>query len=632
MPIGAEPARSGGVHFRVWAPEAARVEVGLTDEAVAAPTFFNLTAEGNGYFSGHVDEASPGDCYGFRLDGCDSLLPDPASRFQPLGPHGPSQIVDPLKFEWSDQKWAGVASCDRVIYEMHVGAFTAEGTWAAATGELQELANLGITLVEVMPVGDFPGRFGWGYDGVNLFAPTRLYGKPDEFRRFVDRAHQVGIGVILDVVYNHLGPDGNYLPQFSQDYFSAKRKTDWGKAINFDGKNSGPVREFYLENAAYWIREYHLDGLRLDATQDVHDSSSEHILAAVSDRTRRAAAPRSVYIVAENEPQHAQLAQPREKGGYDIDALWNDDFHHSATVRLWGRNEAYYSDYLGRPQEFISAIKSGFLYQGQWYSWQKKPRGTPTRELDHPRFVHFIQNHDQIANTALGQRAHTWTSPGRIKAITALLLLGPATPMLFQGQEFAASTPFFYFADHKPELAERVNRGRKEFMAQFPSVARPEVQAQLPDPGDPSTFVRCKLQASDRASNEAMYRLHRDLITLRRDDSVFRDQEHARVDGAVLGEDAFVLRFFGEQGDDRLILINFGADLHLRPMPEPLLAPPAERGCKRLWSSEDLCYGGSGTPPIEKEGSWLIAGQAAIVLAATPPGQESSLSKTSEPA
>lgn len=611
-PIGAECVPKGGVHYRVWAPQAAKVDVCLVDADSELRSSAPLISEENGYFSGHVDAAA-GDLYWFRLDDGESLYPDPASRFQPRGPHGPSQVIDPALFEWTDAKWPGIKPDGQVLYEMHIGTFTPEGTLAAATEELAELADVGITVLELMPLADFPGRFGWGYDGVNLFAPTHLYGRPDDFRRFVDRAHSLGMGVILDVVYNHLGPDGNFLPYFSKQYFSKRHHTDWGAGMNFDEEGSGPVREFFRMNAAYWIDEYHVDGLRFDATQDVQDESEEHILVAVAREARRAAGKRSIYLVVENEPQQAKFVRPPEAGGLGMDALWNDDFHHSAMVLLSGRNEAYYSDYVGKPQEFVSAVKRGYLYQGQWYLWQKKPRGTWAFDLPPTAFVHYIQNHDQIANTAQGQRAHTWTSPGRMKAITVLLLLAPQTPMLFQGQEFAASSPFFYFADHRADLAEKVHRGRKEFMAQFPSLARPEVQEQLPDPGHPETFVRSKLDLSERRKHGPMYQLHRDLLRLRREDRVFSAPRCGAVDGAILGEKAFVLRFFGEQ-EDRLLLINFDPDVRLSPMPEPLLAPPEGARWGVLWSSEDIRYGGSGTPPLDEEGTWLVPGQAALVL------------------
>ncbi len=363
LPVGAEVQPDGSVHFRVWAPKRRKVEVVL-ENAGQPGAAEALAAEGNGYFSGRVASARPGTIYRFRLDGDSYLYPDPVSRFQPEGVHGPSQVIDPSDFPWTDASWRGVPREGQVIYEMHIGTFTPEGTWAAGMGELAELAALGVTVLEVMPVAEFPGRFGWGYDGVNLFAPTRLYGTPNDLRRFVDRAHAEGLGVILDVVYNHVGPDGNYLKQFAEDYFTDRYANEWGEAINFDGENAGPVREFFLANAAYWIDEFHIDGLRLDATQQIFDSSSEHILAAIARGVRAAAKGRSTFLVAENEPQLGKLVRPIERGGYGLDALWNDDFHHSAIVALSGHNEAYYTDYLGAPQEFLSASQVGFSLSG----------------------------------------------------------------------------------------------------------------------------------------------------------------------------------------------------------------------------------------------------------------------------
>ena len=386
-------------------------------------------------------------------------------------------------------------------------------TWAAASRELPELARLGITVVEVMPVADFPGQFGWGYDGVSLFAPTRLYGTPDDFRHFVNTAHAVGIGVILDVVYNHLGPDGNYLKAFAEEYFSTQYTTEWGEALNYDGEQCGPVREYIVSNADYWIDEFHLDGLRLDATQNIYDTSEPHILAQIGCCVRAAARGRATIIVAENEPQHVNLVQAVERGGYGLDGLWNDDLHHSLMVALTGRNEAYYTDYRGKPQEFISAIKYGYLYQGQWYRWQQQRRGTADLTLAPTVYVNFMQNHDQIANSGRGERSHTLAHPGLYRALTALLLLAPGTPLLLQGQEFNASAPFLYFADFKGALRREVSEGRKQSLAQFRGLALPETQAVLAEPGDPDTFNCCKLDFSERESHADIYQMHADLLT-----------------------------------------------------------------------------------------------------------------------
>ena len=537
MPVGAD-LTDGGVHFRVWAPRRRQVDVVIEGAQRIVP----LARDGTGYFSGLAEGIAAGGRYKYRLDSRDSF-PDPASRFQPDGPHFASEVVDPSAFEWTDSAWRGIALEGQVIYEMHIGTFTKEGTWTSAVSELPRLAETGVTILEVMPVAEFPGRFGWGYDGVHLFAPSHLYGSPDAFRGFVNTAHSLGMAVILDVVYNHFGPDGNYLPEFSSSYFSDREHTDWGPAINFDGPDSGPVREFCTANAGYWIDEFHLDGLRLDATQDIHDASKEHILRAIAREVHRKAERRKAIVVGENEPQQVKLIQSPEEGGYGLDALWNDDFHHSAMVALTGRNEAYYTDYLGRPQEFISAVKYGFLYQGQYYTWQKQRRGTPGLHLQPASKVIFIQNHDQVANSAYGKRCHRLTDPGRFRAMTALLLLAPATPMLFQGQEFGASSPFLYFADHQPTLADTVRAGRAEFLAQFRSLQVAKCHGLFADPSDPATFERCKLDHREREAHAHVLALHRDLLRLRREEPAFRAQRKNGLDGAVLGDEAFFCDF-----------------------------------------------------------------------------------------
>ncbi|HVW86806.1 MAG TPA: malto-oligosyltrehalose trehalohydrolase, partial [Bryobacteraceae bacterium] len=567
----------------------------------------DLRPEGNGYFRGSTLKARAGTLYTFRLDDDDYAYPDPVSRFQPEGPHGPSQVVDPAAFQWTDDNWQGLPATGQVLYEMHVGTFTPEGTWDAARRQLTELASAGITGIEIMPIADFGGRWGWGYDGVDLFAPTRVYGSPDDVRRFIDDAHRAGIGVILDVVYNHLGPDGNYLKAFADDYFTDAFTTDWGEAINFACE---PVREFYLSNVAYWIEEFHFDGLRLDATQDIHDSGPEHILGAIAKKARQAAGRKSVYLVGENEPQDTQLVRAPETGGFGMDALWNDDFHHSALVAMTGRNEAYYTDYRGDPQEFVSSAKYGYLYQGQRYKWQEKRRGTPALDLPAANFVTFIQNHDQVANSAHGDRPNVLTHPGRYRAMSALLMLGPGTPMLFQGQEFGATNPFLYFCDHESGLCDQVAKGRREFLAQFRSLAQPELQSRLDHPGNPSTFERSKLDFSERERNAAVYALYKDLIRLR------RSIEYERVDGAVLSASAFVLRYVASAGNDALLLVNLGRDLHLNPAPEPLLAPPWRKSWAATFSTEDPRYGGTGTFPPDSEDNWRIAGHSAIFLQA----------------
>jgi maltooligosyltrehalose trehalohydrolase len=611
LPVGAE-LDGDGVSFRVWAPAAPSVEVVL-ESGPGSPAAVTLDPEADGYFSATVGGAGAGTRYRFRPGDAERPLPDPASRFQPEGPHGPSEVVDASAFPWTDADWGGVSIAGQVFYEMHVGTFTGEGTWAGAADHLGELARLGITVIELMPVAEFAGRFGWGYDGVDLWAPTHLYGGPDDLRRFVDRAHALGIGVILDVVYNHVGPDGNYLTAFAPQYFTDRYENEWGPAMNFDGPGSASVREFVTANAGYWIEEFHLDGLRVDATQQMFDASPEHVLAAIVRRVREAGDRRATLVIAENEPQQTRLLRPPCRGGYGFDAVWNDDFHHAARVAVTGRREAYYTDYLGTPQELLSAVKRGYLYQGQCSAWQKKRRGSPTRGMAPARFVAYLQNHDQVANSARGERLHKLTSPGRYRAITALLLLAPATPMLFQGQEFGASPPFLFFADHRPELARSVRRGRAEFLTQFASIATPEIRTRLADPSARGTFSACVLDLSEREEHAETYALHADLLRLRREDPVFRSQGAHGVDGAVLGADALVVRLWGGDGDDRLLLVNLGDELPLSPAPEPLLAPPEGRRWEIAWSSEDPRYGGSGWAPLDGAERWRLAAHAACV-------------------
>jgi maltooligosyltrehalose trehalohydrolase len=610
LPIGAEPLASG-VHFRVWAPRRRKVEVLFEKDGRPAGAL-ELRAENGGYFSGLAPGARPGDLYRFRLDG-GLPLPDPASRFQPLGPHGPSEVVDPNAFAWTDEAWRGLRLKGQVLYELHAGTFTPEGTWAAAARQLPALAELGITALELMPVAEFPGRFGWGYDGVDLFAPTRNYGRPEDLKAFVDRAHALGLGVVLDVVYNHLGPDGNYLGEYSRSYFSERYSTDWGDAINFDGPDSGPVREFFTANAAYWIGEHHFDGLRLDATQDIRDESRSHVILEIQRAARRAARAKPILLIAENQPQDSRITAPPADGGFGLDAAWNDDFHHSARVALTGRREAYYWDFKGAPQELVSAAKRGFLYQGQRYHWQSRRRGSPAFDVPPRRFVTYLENHDQVANTLRGLRPRLSASAPRHRALTALWLLSPQTPMFFQGQEFGSTAPFVFFADHKKDLSRLVVQGRREFLRQFPTLAGADLESLVAAPEDLASFRACKL---DRAAGDArQLALHRDLLALRKRAGVC----DASVDGAVLGPEAFVLRFFMPDRSDFLLAVNLGGDLELTPCPEPLLAPPPEGPWRPAWSSEDPRYGGEGAVnPVDRDGGWLLQGATASFLEVGP--------------
>ena len=603
--FGAIP-HDDGVLFTVWAPAQSAVALAIVDDADR-----RMERSADGFFTLDVRGARAGQRYWFRLR--QGLRPDPASRFQPEGPLGPSQIVDTSTFEWSDASWRGAVPAHRnVLYELHVGTFTKEGTYAAAIEHLPYLQELGVTTLEIMPLAEFAGRFGWGYDGVDLFAPTHLYGAPHDLQRFVDAAHRRGLAVILDVVYNHFGPVGNFFPEFSTTVRG--RPGEWGDSINYDGEGSAPVREFVIQNAAYWIREYHFDGLRIDATQGIHDTSSEHIVSEVSHAVRAAAKGRQVFLVGESEPQDTRLLKGAGAYRDGLDALWNEDWHHAAFVALTGRPHAYFTDYLGGAQEFASMARHGFLYQGQWYSWQKQSRGGFSIGLAGARTVWFLENHDQVANTGLGGRLYHEVDHARWRALTALLLLGPAVPMLFQGQEFGSSRPFVYFADHEASLADAVQKGRLQFLSQFPHLATAAMQKVIPRPSDPHTFDACKLDDRERRTDNALFRLHRDLLRLRRDDPVLgaAGTEQVSVEASTQGPKVVLIRYAGAAGH-RLVVVNLGDD-HLSAMNDPLLAPPPGKRWQPTWSSEHPDYGGRGVIDFPAAGRWLISAGSATLL------------------
>jgi maltooligosyltrehalose trehalohydrolase len=615
LPAGAEPQPGGGVHFRVWAPNRKTVEVLVEPQGVRRT--LDREPGDDGYFSGLVPEAAAGSRYVYALDGEEARYPDPVSRFQPEGVHGPSEVIDPAAYRWNDAGRKGLSLPGQVLYEMHFGTFTPEGTYLAAIDKLPLLKEVGITAVEVMPVAEYGGTYGWGYDGVDLFAPTHNHGRPDDLRRFVDAAHGLGIGVILDVVYNHFGPAGNYVGVFSDHYLSAKHMTDWGAGVNYDDAGCGPVREFVASNAAYWIDEFHFDGLRLDAVQAIVDDSPEHILKTLTRRAREAAKGRSIIVIAEDEWQRTKFFTPVERGGHGLDGSWNDDFHHTCRVAATGHAEHYYSEYRGGPQELISVAKRGYLYQGQWNSRQKKFRGSPTRGLPARSFVNFLQNHDQVANTPTARRLCTQTSPGRYRALATFWLLAPGTPLFFQGQEFNATAPFHYFVDHPADLAKLVREGRWASMREFGRVQGSErVRPQI-DPTVRSTFEECALDWSERDRHPEAVALHRDLLRLRREDPVFAAQDADATEGAVIGPEALLLRYYGQSGDDRLLLLNLGRDMTFDTAAEPLLAAPPGADWTTLFSSDDPRYGGAGTPPLETK-DWFIPGHAALVLRPEP--------------
>lgn len=609
MPLGAEPLGGlDGASFRVWAPDHDRVAVRVDGIDT------HLDAEGDGWFARTVPGVRIGARYGFLLGDDETPLPDPASRSQPDGPHGLSELVDPDAFAWTDDAWPGLGLAGQVIQEIHVGTFTPEGTWRAAAEKLPLLVAVGISIVEMMPVATFPGRFGWGYDGVGLFAPTAQYGRPDDLKAFVDRAHALGMGVVLDVVYNHLGPDGQYLDRFGKAIFSATYENEWGDPLNFDGPGSAGVRRFFVENAAYWIREFHFDGLRFDATQQVFDASRPHILADCARAARAAAGDRRLFLTGENTPQDRRVIAPAETGGFEFDTIWNEDFQRAARVALTGEALAYYADHRGSAAELAAATAYGFLYQGQRSGWEKKPRGTPLGDLPLARIVTFLENHDQVANSVTAERLATLCDPALLRALTALLLLGPQTPMLFQGQEFASTRPFPYFADFSGDLGRAVAEGRAGFMAQFPG-ATPD---RLRDPTDPETFRAAVLDWSERDARPEWVALHRDLIRLRRTDPVVAAQADPGILASTPFPDLVALRFLAAEPTtgDRLLLVNLGERIEAGTVPDPLFATWTDGEWEERFTTEDGLYGGAGGGPTYHADGWSIPARAAVLLAA----------------
>ncbi|HKP76762.1 MAG TPA: malto-oligosyltrehalose trehalohydrolase [Longimicrobiaceae bacterium] len=615
LPFGANP-RENGVEFRVWAPGHDTVDVvlyGPDAEAVHA-----LAPIGHGWFSGEVEGAGPGARYHYRLDGGDAF-PDPASRAQPDGVHEPSEVVDPGTFSWTDEGWPGVELEDLVIYELHVGTFTPEGTFDAAIGRLDELAALGVTAVEPMPVASFHGARNWGYDGVALYAPQATYGGPDGLRRFVDAAHARGLAVILDVVYNHLGPEGNYLPAFtSGHYFTDRHKTPWGDAVNFDGPESAPVREFVIQNALHWAHEYHVDGLRLDATHAIVDDSPEHVLAEMERRLRETLPPgRHFVLIAEDERNERRVVTPRAEGGLGISAVWADDFHHQLRRSLAGDHEAYFADYGGTVDEIVETLRKGWFYEGQTSPNHGRPRGTPAEGLPPAAFVHCIQNHDQVGNRALGDRLHHGIDLPAYRAAVALLLLSPYTPLLWMGQEWAATSPFLYFTDHPEELGRLVTEGRRQEFQKFSAFADPETRERIPDPQAEATFARSRLDWSerDRMPHAGIVALHRALLHLRASHPALALRDRASFAVAALGPDALALRRTGD-GAALLLVVSFAGPLTVDLAAADETRPPAAAWSLYLATEEGRFAGEleGEVARLSADGTLTLPAPGAVVL------------------
>ncbi len=521
MPFGAEVTDDARVRFRLWAPHARRVELCL--EALQPEAVLTMAAEDGGWFGLITEMAGHGTLYRYCIDNADLRVPDPASRFQPRDVHGPSQVIDASVWDWQDDAWRGRPWHEAVIYELHVGSFTPEGTFAAVAERLDHLAQLGVTAIELMPVNDFPGERNWGYDGVFPFAPDSRYGTPDDLKGLIQRAHAKGLMVFLDVVYNHFGPEGNYLHRYAPPFFTKLHHTPWGDAINFDDRGSAVVRNFFVHNALYWLEEYHLDGLRLDAVHAILDDSHPDILEEVAQSVRaRIPADRHVHLVLENDNNAAHYLRRNPAGqppGYI--AQWNDDVHHALHCLLTGEHDGYYADYADAPLEHLGrCLTQGFAYQGAPSPYRHgRPRGEPSAALPPTAFISFLQNHDQVGNRALGERITALAGPEAVRAAMAVLLLAPAPPLLFMGQEWGAPQPFLFFCDFSPDLAPAVAAGRRREFARYPAFSSTEAQARIPDPNAPRTFATAVLDWSLRteAAHRGWLAFHRHLLALRRE-------------------------------------------------------------------------------------------------------------------
>lgn len=529
-----------GAWFRVPAPRTRDLQLRLLSGAAAGIHRPLRNDEGVQEF--FVPGAGAGDRYVFTLDGSDPR-PDPASRFQPEGVHGPSQIVDPGAYRWTHVEWAGRAPRDLAIYELHVGTFAGEGTFRSVRERLPELRDLGVTAIELMPLADFPGSRNWGYDGACLFAPARAYGAPDDLRALVDAAHGCGLSVILDVVYNHLGPEGSYLHQFYPDYITTRHMTPWGGAVNLDAPGSDLVRAFIVDNAVHWIREYRLDGLRLDATHALIDTSATHLVAELVEAVR-AAARWPVVIFGEDHRNLATLVEPRERGGWGLDGIWADDFHHVVRSRIAGDHQGYYEDYEGTCEELAATIRQGWLFTGQHSRHLGAPRGTDASRVPMRKFVVCLQNHDQIGNRARGDRLHHNVDPAAWRAASVVLLTSPMTPLLFMGQEWAASSPFQFFTDLEPELGRLVTAGRRHEFRCFAEFADPAARECIPDPQAVSTFEASRLKWDERGEgvHAATLALYTDLLRLRRTHEALANSSDLAGDAEALDANTLIVR------------------------------------------------------------------------------------------
>jgi maltooligosyltrehalose trehalohydrolase len=575
-----------GVRYRTWAPGKEKVEVVIFDPAGLEERIVSLGEEPGDYFSAIDPAGRVGDRYKYRFGGSD--WPDPASRFNPDGVHGAGQVIDPSDYAWGDRAWPPPRVSELIIYELHIGTFTAEGTFHAAIGKLDHLVDLGVTALEIMPVADFPGARNWGYDGVLLYAPARVYGQPNDLRALVDAAHQRGLAVILDVVYNHLGPDGNYLGAYSRDYFNPQHKTPWGDGLNFELK---PVRDFFVENTSYWRQEFHIDGFRLDATHAIMDTSKKHVLAEIAEVAHSLGG----FVTAEDERNQPRLLLPPERGGVGLDAIWADDFHHVVRVMLTGTREGYYKSYEGTVEELAATLDHGWLFEGG--KRKRRGRGQPAAAADllPEQFIFCITNHDQIGNHAFGARLNHIVSPAAFRAASALLCLVPFTPLILMGQEWAASSSFQFFTDHEPKLGHLVTEGRREEFRGFAAFRDPAAREAIPDPQAEETFLQSKLRWDEigEGRHAATLQLYREFLQLRRQSTVLRDRsrDNFQVCEPIGG---IVRLLFGKSGSEQYLILADLAGGHRAPKLD------STRAWQPHLSSNEKRFGGEDSVPFSE--------------------------------
>ncbi|MCD6049880.1 MAG: malto-oligosyltrehalose trehalohydrolase, partial [Verrucomicrobia bacterium] len=548
----------------MWSPDTKTVSVVINRAGDGGTCILPMEKDAEGWFAAHDPTGSSGDRYFFRLDEIRDV-PDVASRYQPEGVRGSSQVMDSGTYAWRHPQWRHAPLEDLVIYEMHVGTFTEEGTFRSAMARLDDLCRLGVTAIELMPIGAFPGDRNWGYDVVLPFAPAHCYGTPDDLRRLVDAAHERNLAVILDVVYNHVCGEPNWLESTSKHFFHQETGNDWGKCLNFDGKHCLAVREYFLQNAIYWVEEFHIDGFRLDAIHAIHDSSPVHILQEIT----QAVHARGGFLIAEDNSNDAKWLRPAAQGGIGLDAAWADDFHHVVKMSVKPEQIAHFKSYQGTATELADTLDHGWLFRGDVFPYWKRPRGTECLDLSPEQFVYCISNHDQAGNRPLGERLHHIASPEAYRAASALLLLSPYTPMLFMGQEWGASSPFTFFTNHGGEFGARVSKGRCQEFKQYDAAWSPEVLAAMPDPEIRDGFTASKLNWAETndAAHAAVLDLYRECLRLRRTDPVLRKRDRESWHVWAEGEVVWLL-FTGPSGDFRLLLI------YLKPGPVKELPMP----------------------------------------------------------